>query len=77
MSPKPCIWWIVILQMTITRTINYIDNMSKSIREAKRDFLTLAACMDGSKSNVVEGVVNLANFCYVRYMISEEIYGTK
>ena len=45
--------------ITITRTINSIDIMSKSIREAKRDLLTLAVCMNGSKSNVVEGITNL------------------
>lgn len=45
--------------MAIVRSIYVTDAKTISIRDAKRDHLTIAPSMQGSKANVVEGIANL------------------
>lgn len=45
--------------VAIVNLICAIDAKTISIRDAKRDLLTIAASMQGSKANVVEGIANL------------------
>jgi hypothetical protein len=45
--------------VAIVKLICAIDAKTISIRDAKRDLLTITASMQGSKANVVEGITNL------------------
>ncbi|KAI9487339.1 MAG: hypothetical protein EXX96DRAFT_472309 [Benjaminiella poitrasii] len=43
----------------VTDTINAVDSKSISVREGKRDLLNLAATMNDTMGNVIEGLANL------------------
>ncbi|KAI8067247.1 hypothetical protein BDF21DRAFT_466013 [Thamnidium elegans] len=43
----------------VTDTINAVDSKSISVREGKRDLLNLAATMNNTTGNVIEGLANL------------------
>ncbi|KAI8878243.1 hypothetical protein K501DRAFT_33161 [Backusella circina FSU 941] len=43
----------------VTDTVNAVDSKSISVREGKRDLLNLAATMNNTKGNVIEGLANL------------------
>ncbi|KAG1567567.1 hypothetical protein G6F50_008091 [Rhizopus delemar] len=43
----------------VTKTINSVDNKEISVRDAKRDLLRLAATINSTTGNAVEGLANL------------------
>jgi hypothetical protein len=43
----------------VTDTINAVDSKAISVREGKRDLLNLAATMNNTIGNVIEGLANL------------------
>lgn len=43
----------------MTKTINSVDNKEISVRDAKRDLLRLAATINSTTGNAVEGLANL------------------
>ncbi|KAG0734441.1 hypothetical protein G6F29_013141 [Rhizopus arrhizus] len=45
--------------LEVTKIINSVDNKEISVRDAKRDLLRLAATINSTIGNVVEGVANL------------------
>ncbi|KAI9361879.1 hypothetical protein BD770DRAFT_316832 [Pilaira anomala] len=45
--------------INVTDTINAVDSKSISVREGKRDLLNLAATMNNTTGNVIEGLANL------------------
>ncbi|KAI9496841.1 hypothetical protein BDB00DRAFT_869069 [Zychaea mexicana] len=48
----------------VINTINAMDSKKISVREGKRDLLTLAATMNNTMGNVIEGLANLqTNLC--------------
>lgn len=46
----------------VTSIINAVDSKTTSVREGKRDLLNLAATMNNSMGNVIEGLANLYAF---------------
>ncbi|KAG1135897.1 hypothetical protein G6F38_012450 [Rhizopus arrhizus] len=45
--------------LEVTKIINSVDNKEISVRDAKRDLLRLAATINSTIGNVVEGLANL------------------